>query len=141
MEGVKDTVRALVRIDYAGQVHKTFRGHQAKERFENELHVLRYLEKRECPFVPRVIESDPEKLMLITTHCGKPVEQISHTKLVSLFTELESFGVRHDDQAMRNVTYSTTFGRFFLIDFEFATILDDPHHHPPQMMPSEKAHE
>jgi predicted Ser/Thr protein kinase len=138
MEGVKDTVRALVRIDYSGRVLKTFRGHQAKERFENELLVLRYLEKRECPFVPRVLESDPEKLLLITTHCGKPVEQISQTKLNHLFSELESFGVRHDDRAPRNVTYSTTAGRFFLIDFEFATILNDPTHRPPQMMPTEE---
>jgi aminoglycoside phosphotransferase (APT) family kinase protein len=32
--------------------------------------------------------------------------------------------VRHDDAEMRNVTYRQADGRFCLIDFEFATILD-----------------
>ncbi len=138
MEGVKDTARALVRIDYAGRVLKTFRGHQAKERFENEILVLRYLEKQGCPFVPRVLESDPSNLILITTYCGKSLERLSEAKLKSLFSELEAFGVRHDDQAMRNVTYSTKEGRFFLIDFEFASLLHDPHHHPPEIMPQKE---
>jgi hypothetical protein len=40
-----------------------------------------------------------------------------------LFAELETFGVRHDDPDIRNVTYRQSDGRFCLIDFEFATIL------------------
>ncbi len=138
MEGVKDTARALVRIDYGGRVLKTFRGHQAKERFENEILVLRHLEKQGCSFVPKVLETDPSKLLLITTYCGKPLERLSETRLKSLFSDLESFGVRHDDQAMRNVTYSTQEGRFFLIDFEFASLFNDPNHHPPEMMPQKE---
>jgi hypothetical protein len=43
-----------------------------------------------------------------------------------LFDELETYGVRHDDAFLRNVTYRATDGRFCLIDFEFATILDTP---------------
>ena len=43
-----------------------------------------------------------------------------------LFAELEPYGVRHDDAEMRNVTYRQSDGRFCLIDFEFATILDEP---------------
>ena len=42
MQEMKDTRRALVRIAYDGLVHKTFRGHQAAERFENETRVFRY---------------------------------------------------------------------------------------------------
>jgi len=44
MHEMKDTARALVRISFDGRVHKTFRGHMAKERFENEVAVLRHLE-------------------------------------------------------------------------------------------------
>lgn len=139
MGSVKDTVRAQVRIDYYGRVFKIFRGHQARERFENEALVLRYLEKRECPFVPRVLETKPETFELVTSYCGKPVEHMSQAKIESLFKELEAFGVRHDDQALRNITYSIQEGRFFIIDFEFAQILDDPHHRPPQIMPLENA--
>ncbi len=137
MEEVKDTRRATVRMTYDGRVFKTFRGHQARERFENEILVLRHLEKRGCTFVPKVLETDSEQLLLVTSNCGKRVDQLSEPKRLSLFAELEAFGVRHEDPAQRNVTYRATDGRFCLIDFEFATILDDPSHRSPVAMPPE----
>ena len=121
----KNTARALVRIGYDGRVHKTFRATNAKERFDNEVKVLRYLEQRGCHFVPRLLEADPAELTIITTNCGARVEQISDQKIKSLFLELETFGVRHHDAFLRNITYRATDGRFCLIDFEFATILDE----------------
>lgn len=139
MQEVKDTARATVHIGYDGRVHKTFRGHQARERFENEILVLHHLEKKGCGFVPRVLESDPERLRLVTTNCGRRVEHLSPEKMKSLFDELETYGVRHDDQATRNVTYRQSDGRFCLIDFEFATLLDDPNHRPPQPMAANPA--
>ncbi len=123
----KNTARALVRIGYDGRVHKTFRATNAKERFDNEVKVLRYLEQRGCHFVPRLLEADPAELLIITTNCGARVEQISDQKMKSLFDELETFGVRHNDPFLRNITYRATDGRFCLIDFEFATILDEEH--------------
>ncbi|MBL9214345.1 MAG: serine/threonine-protein phosphatase [Opitutaceae bacterium] len=42
-----------------------------------------------------------------------------------LFAELESFGVKHDDPEIRNITYRKSDGRFCIIDFEFATLLDE----------------
>ena len=131
MEEVKDTRRATVRIGYDGRVYKTFRGHQARERFENEVRVLRYLESQSCTFVPRVIEADAEKLHLVMTSCGQRVDRLSEQKLTSLFLELEQYGVRHEDRAVRNVTYRMSDGRFCLIDFEFATLLNDPTHISP----------
>lgn len=124
MHEIKDTARAVVRIGYDGKVHKTFRGHDAQQRFENEIRVLKYLESRDCQFVPRVLETDPEKLYLVTTNCGARVERMSDDKLKELFAELETFGVRHDDPFLRNVTYRHSDGRFCLIDFELATILE-----------------
>jgi predicted Ser/Thr protein kinase len=135
MEEVKNTRRAMVRLGYDGRVYKTFMGHEAKERFDNEILILRHLEQRGCPFVPRLLECDPEKLLMVTSNCGKRVEHLSESKMDSLFLELEQYGVRHEDRAMRNVTYRTSDGRFCLIDFEFATLLDDPTHHSPMPMP------
>ena len=120
---VKDTLRATVRISYDGRVHKTFRGPQADERFANEVRVLRHLEARGCPFVPRLIEAHPDQLRIVTTNCGSRVEHLDAERTRELFSELEPFGVRHDDPDMRNVTYRQSDGRFCLIDFEFATIL------------------
>jgi len=123
MNLVKDTLRATVRLSFDGRVYKVFHGPKARERFDNEVQVLRHLETRGCSFVPRLLEADPENLQIITTNCGSRVEHLDEERARELFAELESYGVRHDDPEMRNVTYRQTDGRFCLIDFEFATIL------------------
>ena len=124
MHEMKDTARALVRIGFDGRVHKTFRGHQAKERFNQEVRVLRHLEERNCSFVPRLLEVDPEHLKIVTTNCGRRVDQLGPERQKEVFAELEQFGVRHEDPELRNITYRTSDGRFCIIDFEFATLLD-----------------
>jgi tRNA A-37 threonylcarbamoyl transferase component Bud32 len=126
MHDVKNTARALVRIGYDGRVHKTFRGHLAKERFENEVRVLKYLETKGCAFVPTLLESDPECMKIVTTNCGKVIEHISEDRMKEIYAELASYGVRHEDAFMRNITYRASDGRLCVIDFEFATLLDDP---------------
>ena len=123
MQQVKDTLRATVRMGYDGRVHKTFRGPQAQERFDNEVRVLRHLEAVNCPFVPRLVEIHPDQLRIVTTSCGSRVEHLDEARTKELFDELLPYGVRHDDPEMRNVTYRQQDGRFCLIDFEFATIL------------------
>lgn len=125
MHEVKDTPRAMVRIGYDGRVHKTFRGHLARERFENEVRVLKYLEERGCDFVPKVLETHPEELKMVTTSCGARVEHMSEAKMKEVFGNLEKYGVRHDDAFLRNITYRASDGRFCVIDFEFATLLDE----------------
>jgi tRNA A-37 threonylcarbamoyl transferase component Bud32 len=127
MHEAKNTQRALVRIGYDGRVHKHFRGPNAAERFTNEVKVLRVLEERGCDYVPRVLEAHEEELYLITNNCGSRVEKLSEGKVKQLFGDLErEYGVRHDDPFDRNVTYRASDGRFCLIDFELATILDAP---------------
>ena len=136
MDEAKNTARATVRIGYDGRVHKTFRGPLARERYEHEIRVLRYLERARCPFVPRVLETHDEELHLVTSNCGARVQQpITPDKLRQLFTDLEQYGVRHDDPYQRNVTYRSSDGRFCLIDFEVATILESPHLGPPPPPP------
>lgn len=125
MHEMKDTARATVRIGFDGRVHKTFRGHFARERFTHEVRVLRYLEERGCPFVPRLLEVEPENLKIVTTNCGRRVDQLNPQRQTEIFAELETYGVRHEDRDLRNITYRVPDGRFCVIDFEFATILDD----------------
>jgi tRNA A-37 threonylcarbamoyl transferase component Bud32 len=125
MHEMKNTARATVRIGYDGRVHKTFRGHLAQQRFDHEVRVLRYLEARGCTFVPRLLEVETENLKMVTTNCGTRVDQVNAERQKQLFAELETYGVRHEDQDIRNITYRVADGRFCIIDFEFATILDD----------------
>ena len=122
---VKDTLRATVHLGFDGRVFKAYHGRDAATRFANEVAVLRHLEARGCPFVPRLLEVDPAQLKIVTTNCGTRVEHLDEPRVKALFAQLEPFGVRHDDPDMRNVTYRFSDGRFCLIDFEFATILPE----------------
>jgi hypothetical protein len=120
---VKDTLRATVHLTFDGRVIKSYLGPDARPRFNKEVAVLRHLAARGCHFVPRLLEADPDRVRIITSNCGSRVEHLDAERLKELFAELESFGVRHDDPELRNVTYSQQAGRFCIIDFEFATLL------------------
>ncbi|MDA7535752.1 protein phosphatase 2C domain-containing protein [Akkermansiaceae bacterium] len=127
MKELKDGIRALVRIDFQGNVHKQFRGTDNDIRFANEIKVLKALEERNCPNVPVLLSSDEESLTIVTTNCGAPAPLLTKEKATALFDELEEcYGIRHDDPEPRNVTYSAKLGRFCLIDFELAEILPLP---------------
>ncbi len=114
----------MVRLSYDGKVYKTFRGPQAEARFANEVKVLRYLESRNCPFVPRLIEVDRDQLMIVTTSAGSRVQHLDQSRADELFAELQRYGVQHDDADVRNVTYRQSDGRFCLIDFEYAVVTE-----------------
>lgn len=133
MPNAKDTARARVYVGYDGRVKKWFLGPQADERYANEVRVLRYLEQKGCSFVPKILETKDSEKLVVTTNCGQKVDQLSEKKCQSLFEELESFGVRHRDQAIRNITYNNHLGRFCIIDFEFATILEKGFDPGPEM--------
>jgi hypothetical protein len=120
---VKDTLRATVQVSFDGRVYKTYHGPDAQQRFDREVKVLRFLEKHGCGFVPRLLEADPAKLRIATTNCGTRVEHLDAERAKELFAELETYGVRHDDPDVRNVTYRQFDGRFCVVDFELATIL------------------
>lgn len=120
---VKDTLRSTVNLTFDGRVVKAYHGPHARERFDNEVKVLRYLEEQGCEFVPRVLEADPVEMRIVTTSCGSRVERIGNERLQELLAELETYGVHHDDPDPRNVTYRQSDGRFCLVDFELATIL------------------
>lgn len=127
MRDLKDGIRAHVRLDWMGRVHKRFRGTDADKRYENEVKVLKVLEERGCEYVPKVLEEYPEELYFVSTSCGKPADTISKPRADQLFADLErDYGVRHLDAEARNITYDARAGRFCIIDFELADILPDP---------------
>lgn len=127
MEPMKDGLRSHVRIDFYGNVHKRMRGSDVASRYAKEVEVLKVLEQRGCPYVPKVLEEHPEEFYFVSTNCGRPAPQITKEKADSLFAALErDYGVRHLDAEPRNITYSDKLGRFCIIDFELAEILPDP---------------
>lgn len=127
IEPLKDGIRSNVRIDFYGHVHKRFRGTDADKRYAMEVKVLKVLEERGCPYVPRLLEEYPEELYFVSTNCGKPADQITRKKSDKLFAKLErEYGVRHLDAEPRNITYDDKLGSFCIIDFELAEILPPP---------------
>jgi hypothetical protein len=124
---VKDTLRATVKLSFDGRVFKKYHGHDAPARFAKEVEVLRFLERQGCNFVPKLLACDSHKLEIVTSNCGTRVDHLDDKRAHELFNELESFGVRHDDPDMRNVTYRQSDGRFCVVDFELATILPGFH--------------
>ncbi len=131
MLNLKDTLRATVKLSFDGRVFKTYHGPDAQKRFDNEVRVLKHLEKRGCGFVPQLLEADRDKLRIITSNCGTRVQHIDPQRVAELFADLLPYGVRHDDPEARNITYRASDGRFCVIDFEFAEILPESTEHPP----------
>jgi hypothetical protein len=70
------------------------------------------------------LEVEPAELKMVTTNCGTRVDHLNPARQVEIFAELENYGVRHEDRELRNITYRIADGRFCVIDFEFATLLD-----------------
>ena len=127
IDPLKDGIRSNVRIDFYGNVHKRFRGTASEERYATEVAVLKVLEERGCPYVPRVLEEHPEENYFVSTNCGKPATQITREKSDKLFAKLErEYGIRHLDAEPRNITYSDKLGCFCIIDFELAEVLPPP---------------
>lgn len=127
LEPLKDGIRSNVRIDFYGHVHKRLRGTDADKRYAMEVAVLKVLEERGCPYVPRLLEEHPAELYFVSTNCGRPAPQLSKEKADKIFANLErDFGVRHLDAEPRNITYSDKLGTFCVIDFELAEILPMP---------------
>jgi hypothetical protein len=127
IEPLKDGIRSLVRIDFYGHVHKRFRGTDADKRYATEVSVLKVLEERGCPYVPKVLEEFPEENYFVSSNCGRPAPQLTKEKSDKLFAALEAdYGVRHLDAEPRNITYSDKLGRFCIIDFELAEVLPFP---------------
>ena len=70
-----------------------------------------------------ISDSLPNKILIINSFDAMSMKARNNKK--ELFAELEDYGVRHDDQDIRNVTYRQTDGRFCVVDFELATILSE----------------
>ncbi len=121
---LKQSQRSIVKLAFDGHVHKQYLGALALERLANEVRVLQHLEAARCPFVPRVLSYSLDSMTVVLTNCGHPVQLLSDEKVARLFELLRDFGVEHEDPCLRNITYRSTDGKFCLIDFEFATVID-----------------
>lgn len=127
IQPLKDGIRSHVRIDFYGHVHKRLRGTDADKRYATEVAVLKVLEERGCPYVPKVLEEYPEENYFVSSNCGQPAPQLTKERADQIFAALEKdYGIRHLDAEPRNITYSDKLARFCIIDFELAEVLPVP---------------
>ena len=131
----KNTGRARVVNAFDGRVIKCFNGPNAVSRFQNECRVLRHLNELDCPFVPRLMDSNSSRLSITTAFCGHRVEQLLDTHVQKLFDRLLEYRVRHDDPALRNILFDPRSNEFMLIDFELAQIMQPSLLMAPQVEP------
>ncbi len=107
-------------------MYKTYHGPgQARARFTNEVRILRHLEARGWRgSSPACSKPIPSSFQIITTNCSIAPRGASGrgTPGRNCLPNWSTFGVRHDDADMRNVTYRQSDGRFCVIDFELAAI-------------------
>ena len=120
---VKDTLRATVHFSFDGRVFKAYHGPDAREALRQRGARAASSGGARLRLRAPPARSRRENSRIITTNCGTRVEHLDAERARELFAELETFGVRHDDPDLRNVTYRQSDGRFCVVDFEFATIL------------------
>jgi PPM family protein phosphatase len=124
MQVLKNSGRARVVNAFDGRVIKCFNGPNAAKRFQNECRLLRHLNQLECPFVPRMLDSDSSRLSITTEYCGQSIDWLSEEQVEELFGRLLTYGVRHHDPALRNILFDSKANEFMLIDFELADVSD-----------------
>jgi len=116
MHEMKDTARALVRIGYDGRVHKTFRGHLAKQRFDHEVRVLRHLEGAAAPSVPPVARGRSANLKIVDDQLRPARRSGQRRAQRELWAELENVRRAPRRPGRPHINYRTTDGRFCIID-------------------------
>lgn len=123
MVKLSDSFRNIIRLTHDGRVIKKYYGPDGPLRFENEIKILRFLESKGCDFVPTLIEVDSNNFLITINNCGVRARGLTPELVKQLFSELEKYGVRHDDQDIRNIVYNREKNKHYIIDFELATII------------------
>lgn len=119
--------RTIIRVDFFDQIHKSYLGPAARERFDKEVRILEALEERGCPNVPRVVETDVEGLRLVMSGCAQDSDWVTEEQAAALFAELErDYGVRVPKPTIHQVLHDRKNERYLLAHFDQAELLPEP---------------
>ena len=98
---IKDTERSLVKFfKDKGIIEKTFVGNNAKERFENEVNILKHLANKGFDNCPELLDSDPENFVVTETYVGEKLGEIDIAEHRKIHNRLIAFGVTHNDSVI-----------------------------------------
>ena len=104
---IKDTERSLVKLDKnKGIIEKTFVGNNAKERFENEVNILKHLKNKGFDNCPELLDSDPENFVVTQTYVGEKLGEIDIAEHRKIHNRLIAFGVTHNDSVINPDLFS-----------------------------------
>ena len=98
---IEDSKRSLVKLDKEkGIIEKTFVGDNAKERFENEVNILKHLKNKGFDNCPELLDSDPENFVVTQTYVGEKLGEIDIAEHRKIHNRLIAFGVTHNDSVI-----------------------------------------
>ena len=104
---IEDSKRSLVKLDKEkGIIEKTFVGDNAKERFENEVNILKHLKNKGFDNCPKLIDSDPENFVVTQTYVGERLGEIDIAEHRKIHNRLIAFGVTHNDSVINPDLFS-----------------------------------
>jgi len=107
MTTIKNTKRSLVKLDKEkGIIEKTFVGDNAKERFENEVNILKHLANKGFDNCPKLIDSDPENFVVTESYVGESLGEIDIAEHRKIHNRLIAFGVTHNDSVINPHLFS-----------------------------------
>ena len=104
---IKNTERSLVKLyKDKGIIEKTFVGDNAKERFENEVNILKHLKNKGFDNCPELLDSDPENFVVTQTYVGEKLGEIDIADHTNIHNRLIAFGVTHNDSVINPDLFS-----------------------------------
>ena len=104
---IEDSKRSLVKLDKEkGIIEKTFVGDNAKERFENEVNILKHLKNKGFDNCPELLDSDPENFVVTQTYVGEKLDEIDIAEHRKIHNRLIAFGVTHNDSVINPDLFS-----------------------------------
>ena len=107
MKIIENTERSLVKLDKdKGIIEKTFVGYNTKERFENEVNILKHLKNKGFDNCPELLDSDPENFVVTQTYVGEKLDEIDIAEHRKIHNRLIAFGVTHNDSVINPDLFS-----------------------------------
>lgn len=126
--GTKTNAKIIVRPDKITKIYSQ----RAEKAFKNELRIYKLAKAKRVNFIPKLLDYDEEKRILVIANVGISLDKLAKQRKVQTKTFLPEiknlyekfrkvFGMHHNDLRYKNIVYNPKQKRFYLIDFEFTS--------------------
>ena len=122
------------------KIIKTYSSNRGRKAFEKELMVYKLAKKKKVKFIPKLLDYDEDKRILVIENVGTSLDKLIKNnkvkrdlflpKIEKVYNKfLEVFKLYHNDLRYKNIVYNKKKNKLYLIDFEFTNdIYADKNH-------------